>query len=187
MTSKTSPPEFGKNPQSYPAENPPPYPTQSATPYANFSQQYTQPTVTVYSNASHYGSMPASSSWRNDNVEDNMVISIVSIFFCCILGVVATVKSMESREAARRGDITKAQVSSRTAKGCAIAAIILEEKSSNGRQDNSITAFKAPRMPERLGKAPDVVGITHLSLTDRIVVNTRSAEIGQQLFGIVDS
>ncbi|GFR84085.1 hypothetical protein ElyMa_004142100 [Elysia marginata] len=35
------------------------------------------------------------SIWRAETVKDNMALSIVSIFFCCILGIIATLKSHE--------------------------------------------------------------------------------------------
>ncbi|KAK3766178.1 hypothetical protein RRG08_025179 [Elysia crispata] len=60
-----------------------------------------------------------------NQVQDNMIISIVSIFFCCILGIIATIKASGSKEALKRGDIVTAQQQSTTARKLAIAAIII--------------------------------------------------------------
>ncbi|GFO01035.1 interferon-induced transmembrane protein [Plakobranchus ocellatus] len=58
-------------------------------------------------------------------VQDNMVISIVSIFFCCLCGIIATVQASDSRNALRRGDISSAQRLSRTARKWAITGIVV--------------------------------------------------------------
>lgn len=61
---------------------------------------------------------------EGEYVQDNMVIAIVSIFFCCILGIVATIKASNSKDSLRRGDIDKAKDESVSARKLAIAAII---------------------------------------------------------------
>ncbi|KAK3766191.1 hypothetical protein RRG08_025191 [Elysia crispata] len=61
---------------------------------------------------------------EGDQVQDNLVISIISIFFCCILGIIATVKASNSKDSLRRGEIAKAQEESVSARKLAIAAII---------------------------------------------------------------
>ncbi|GFO01038.1 proline-rich transmembrane protein 1 [Plakobranchus ocellatus] len=58
-------------------------------------------------------------------VQDNMVISIISIFFCCLLGIIATVQASESRDSLRRGDVASAQRLSRSARKLAIAGIVV--------------------------------------------------------------
>ncbi|KAK3766176.1 hypothetical protein RRG08_025177 [Elysia crispata] len=60
-----------------------------------------------------------------DQIQDNTVISVVSIFFCCILGIIATIKASDSKESLQRGDIVMAQRQSTTARKLAISAIIL--------------------------------------------------------------
>ncbi|RUS81639.1 hypothetical protein EGW08_010602 [Elysia chlorotica] len=61
---------------------------------------------------------------EGEQVQDNLVIAIVSIFFCCIIGIIATIKASNSKDSVRRGDIAKAQEESVSARKLAIAAII---------------------------------------------------------------
>ncbi|KAK3783021.1 hypothetical protein RRG08_015361 [Elysia crispata] len=58
-------------------------------------------------------------------VNDNLAISIVSLFFCCILGIFAVIKSSEAKDAQQRGDYNTAVVAARKAKNLAVAAIII--------------------------------------------------------------
>ncbi|GFR90997.1 proline-rich transmembrane protein 1-like [Elysia marginata] len=59
------------------------------------------------------------------HVQDNMVISIISIFFCCILGIIATIKASDSKEALKRGDVAQAEEQSNSARKLALAAIVI--------------------------------------------------------------
>ncbi|KAK3783682.1 hypothetical protein RRG08_025306 [Elysia crispata] len=59
------------------------------------------------------------------HVEDNMVISIVSLFFCCILGIFAIIKAQEAKDHIARGNYDMARMAARTAKNLAIIGIVL--------------------------------------------------------------
>lgn len=62
---------------------------------------------------------------EEDRVEDNMVIAIVSIFFCCILGLIATFKANSAKNLKHQpGGLEQAKRDSASAKKLAIAAII---------------------------------------------------------------
>ncbi|GFR84604.1 interferon-induced transmembrane protein [Elysia marginata] len=58
-------------------------------------------------------------------VDDNLTISIVSLFFCCLLGIFAVLKSSEAKDAQQRGDYNTAVTSARKAKKLAVSAIVI--------------------------------------------------------------
>ncbi|KAK3783681.1 hypothetical protein RRG08_025305 [Elysia crispata] len=58
-------------------------------------------------------------------VDDNMAISVVSLFFCCILGIFAVIKAQEAKNHAARGNYSIAQEAAKTAQKVAILAISL--------------------------------------------------------------
>ncbi|KAK3705049.1 hypothetical protein RRG08_006955 [Elysia crispata] len=59
------------------------------------------------------------------DVQDNMVIAIVSVFFCFILGIIAIVKANKAKEHLMRGDVDSARRDSRLARQLAIAGIAI--------------------------------------------------------------
>ncbi|KAK3720698.1 hypothetical protein RRG08_057169 [Elysia crispata] len=62
---------------------------------------------------------------EGDQVPDNLVIAIISIFFCCILGIVATLKANNAKNLKNQpGGLEQAKRDSAAAKKWAIAAII---------------------------------------------------------------
>ncbi|GFS12283.1 interferon-induced transmembrane protein [Elysia marginata] len=62
---------------------------------------------------------------EGEHVEDNMVIAIISIFFCCILGLVATFKANSAKNLKTQpGGLEQAKRDANSAKKLAIAAII---------------------------------------------------------------
>ncbi|GFS20201.1 interferon-induced transmembrane protein [Elysia marginata] len=114
-------------------ENPPvqgPYNTQAPSAYQAIHYP-PQPYPQQYAGAPYH---PATNvmtvtapqpAHRVEHVDDNMVISIVSLFFCFILGIFAILKSQEARDHKARGCYDMARVAARTAKQIAIIGIVI--------------------------------------------------------------
>ncbi|RUS73064.1 hypothetical protein EGW08_019179 [Elysia chlorotica] len=119
------PPYSNEKPTAEPQLQPQPYPQPQLQPqpyggygYPNQPPAPGQPAVVMVA-------PEAQVMKAGPEVEDNMIISIVSIFFCCLLGIIATIKASDSKEALKRGDIETAQRQASTAGKLAKAAIII--------------------------------------------------------------
>lgn len=125
MQDEGHPPPYNPNaaapgePQPYPQ----PYPQPQVQPQGGYGYA---PQPGQASNTSVVVVAPQSQTMHSGaQVQDNMIISIVSIFFCCILGIIATIKASDSKEAVRQGNIAKAEQDSALARKLAIAAIVI--------------------------------------------------------------
>ncbi|GFO50668.1 interferon-induced transmembrane protein [Plakobranchus ocellatus] len=135
MENRAAQPEPGySQPPGYPPTDGYPQPGAYSPPNA-YPQSSGYPQPPGYEPTSEHNKQQATSnitivhapvaSEPEQHVDDNMIISIVSLFCCCIIGIFAIIKAQESKESLRRREYSKAREASQTAKKLAIAAIVL--------------------------------------------------------------
>ncbi|RUS82244.1 hypothetical protein EGW08_009982 [Elysia chlorotica] len=101
------------------AQPPPPYEPPAQQPEAQtYPQQCTYPSnVSVVTVPAQLQNVQA--------VDDNMMLSIVSLFFCCILGIFAIIKSSEARDHKLKGRYHQAESAARSARTIAMVGIVV--------------------------------------------------------------
>lgn len=89
----------------------------------NHSRNNNMTSTTSFSEAGNKQVM-FSRKLENDPLRENMAISIVSIFFCCFVGILATFKAAKALESNRRNEIHSAERDTLMARKLAISAIV---------------------------------------------------------------